>query len=448
VWFYALKVILVLYVPGSPFMIMNMVGNRKSAFKKRNAPPPPEPNGLVWPVTDHKSGERGSTETNKAIWRASLAAVDPAGAEKLQKVRNWRFGYVKQVEANVRASLASGEAALAVAKAGLAEAHRLFEFARPGKTTISLKDAMDTYTDAAFETVTIKGNGKKTGAIDLAIPYGGKMGAPYHDFKDQRNDLIKGDALRKQLEAWATAGVIEPDCAAALAAVADHPEWLDLSNHYFVLLGAGSAMGPLPLLLSLGANVYAVDIDRPNVWKNLIGKARAASGSFSFPVRASKAAGKNLNKMSDDELADVAGANLLQDTPEIATWLTSVCPQQRVTVGNYTYLDGALHVQVHMRSGVFKTRKERLLFLRYYFFSLFRSLFSVPKRSSRIPRILWNNRRSVLGLFNQLSLACDAIIGKLAEQRPDLALAFLCTPTDCHVIPKEAHDAAKKNLKV
>jgi len=36
----------------------------------------------------------------------------------------------------------------------------------------------------------------------------------------------------------------------------------------------------------------------------------------------------------------------------------------------------------------------------------------------------------------QLSLACDAIIGKLAEQRPDLALAFLCTPTDCHASTK------------
>jgi len=40
--------------------------------------------------------------------------------------------------------------------------------------------------------------------------------------------------------------------------------------------------------------------------------------------------------MSDDELAAVAGANLLEDTPEIATFLTTVCPQQRVTVGNYT----------------------------------------------------------------------------------------------------------------
>jgi hypothetical protein len=345
-WFYALKVILVLYAPGSPFMIMNMVGNRKGAFKKRNAPPPPAANGLVWPVTDKATGERGSTETNKAVWRAAIAAVDPAGEAALLKVRNWRFGYVKQVEANVRASLVSAQAALAVAQAGLAEAHRLFEFARPGQPTLSLKDAMDTYTDAAFETVTIQGRGAKTGQVDLAIPYGGKMGQPYHKYKDQRHDVIKGAALKQQLKAWAEAGVIEPDCAAALAAVADHPEWLDLSNHYFVLLGAGSAMGPLPLLLSLGANVYAVDIDRPAVWRGLIAKARAASGSFSFPVRAARVAGRDLAKLTDDELADVAGANLLEDTPELATWLTSVCPQQRVTVGNYTYLDGALHVQV------------------------------------------------------------------------------------------------------
>lgn len=345
-WFYALKTILVLYAPGSPFMIMNMVGNRKGAFKKRNAPPPPVANGLVWPVTNKATGERGSTDTNKAVWRAAIAAVDPSGAERLQNVRNWRFGYVKQVEANVRASLASAPAALAVAQAGLAEARRLFEFARPGQPTVSLQAAMDTYTDAAFETVTIQGRGAKNGAVDLAIPYGGKMGAPYHDFKDQRHDLLKGAALKQQLAAWAAAGVIEPDCAAALAAVADHPEWLDLSNHYFVLLGAGSAMGPLPLLLSLGAHVYAVDLDRPSVWRGLLAQARAASGSLTFPVRASKGAGRNLNQLSDGELADVAGANLLQDAPELATWLTSVCPQERVTVGNYTYLDGALHVQV------------------------------------------------------------------------------------------------------
>ncbi len=81
---------------------------------------------------------------------------------------------------------------------------------------------------------------------------------------------------------------------------------MDLSQHYFVLLGAGSAMGPLPLLLALGANVYAVDIDRPGVWSKLIGMARASSGEFTFPVRASKLKGRKLADMSDAELAEVS----------------------------------------------------------------------------------------------------------------------------------------------
>jgi hypothetical protein len=48
--------------------------------------------------------------------------------------------------------------------------------------------------------------------------------------------------------------------------VVTSPGQLDLSKRYFVLLGAGSAMGPLQVLLSLGANVIAVDLDRANIW--------------------------------------------------------------------------------------------------------------------------------------------------------------------------------------
>ncbi len=44
-----------------------------------------------------------------------------------------------------------------------------------------------------------------------------------------------------------------------------HPEWTDLSGKHFVLLGATSAMGPFLLLKELGANIIAVDIDRPAV---------------------------------------------------------------------------------------------------------------------------------------------------------------------------------------
>ena len=65
-----------------------------------------------------------------------------------------------------------------------------------------------------------------------------------------------------------------------------------------------------------------------------------------------------------------------------------------MTVGNYTYLDGDLHVK--------------------------------------------------------LALCADACIDALIaaaikEKRPQPTVAFLCTPTDIHVVPKEASKAAKKN---
>jgi len=397
VWYRGIILLLVAYVPGSPFMINNMWMNRKSAFKKRNAESgatgSKKPlSGLVWPVTNDKTGERGSTQTNKAIWVASVGAVDETISKKALKEKNWRYGYVKHVENNVRVSLTSTDAAVKVATEGLKTAHHLFQFIRGDKTT-SVQEAMDMYTQGVFETVTIKGSGSKKGVTDLSIPYAGRRGEPYYLSKNNRTNEIRGSELKEQLITWVANGVIEQDCADAIRLCVENPSWLDLSDHYFVLLGAGSAMGPLPLLLSLGANVIAVDIDRKPVWSKLIAMARASSGDFTFPVRSAKLDGinKKTSDMSDDELASVAGADLLNDTPEIATWVSKVCPQQRVTVGNYTYLDGALHVQ--------------------------------------------------------LSLACDAIISKVAEKRPDLALAFLCTPTDVHCVPEDAHTAAKKNLK-
>ena len=36
----------------------------------------------------------------------------------------------------------------------------------------------------------------------------------------------------------------------------------------------------------------------------------------------------------------------LEDTPEIASWLCSVCPQTKVTIGNYTYLDGPCDAKI------------------------------------------------------------------------------------------------------
>ena len=50
-------------------------------------------------------------------------------------------------------------------------------------------------------------------------------------------------------------GVIELSAGAQISQVARSAPRLDLSDRYFVLLGAGAAMGPFQLLLNHGANV-------------------------------------------------------------------------------------------------------------------------------------------------------------------------------------------------
>lgn len=401
VWVRTTYLIFAIYLAGSPYMIANMWGNRVRSFKKRiaDANPPPPPSGLVWPVTKEATQERESTPTNKLIWSEAIGAVDKEAKAKVDREKNWRFGYAKHVVKSVKLSLASEAAALAMAKAGLAAAHKTFRFRR-GADETSLAEAMTRYT-GGYETFEIEGKDYGKGiAPELQVPYGGRGPTkPYFQYRKNLEAQIKGEApalsgtaLLDQLTKWRGWGTIESTAAESIKKVVNN-KWMDLRGMYFVLLGATSAMGPLDLLLQYGANVIAVDIDRPFVWAKIIEKARNSRGKVYFPVSKEKAQGKKSVKdfASDAELAAASGANLLDKTPEICNWLKTVCPGKDLIIGNYTYLDGALHVQ--------------------------------------------------------LSVGCDAIMKGVCAERKGTAIAFLCTPTDLHVIPKEAHDAAIDNYK-
>ena len=352
------------YALGSPFMILNMAANRKSAFKKRFAKPPPPPRGLVWPL-DAK-GTRSSTNVNKAILAAALGAASPELAQNALKTKNWRFGYVKWLLALVEEQCKSPKTALACAEAGLDKAYDTFQFVAPDGSSVSLKEAMAARNTEKFQTGFVKGEGVSENEV-LEVPYKGK--------------ILSGQALKDQVQQWVDYGTIEPSAGDAIKNCVDHPEWLGLSNHYFVLLGAGSAMGPFLVLMALGANVVAIDLDRPAIWKRLIGIAKKSSGTLTFPMKADQK-----KCATDDSLYEASGCNLFTQTPLIRDWLLNLYPGKPFTVGCYAYLDGALHVQV--------------------------------------------------------SLAMDAICKDLSENRKGTSLAYLCTPTDLHLIPEAAHDAS------
>lgn len=155
---------------------------------------------------------------------------------------------------------------------------------------------------------------------------------------------------------WSSYGTIEPSAEAAIAAVATHSEWLDLSNHYFVLLGAGAAMGPLEILLEHGANIIAVDLDRAGIWTRLLTAAANSCGTMTFPLSKplTDAIGKSTVTADDiAALAPLAGCNLFTHTPEIKNWVSSVHSGHRLVIGGYAYLDSAAHVQVCSVRGAF-----------------------------------------------------------------------------------------------
>lgn len=224
-----------------------------------------------------------------------------------------------------------------------------------------------------FKTGIIKGTGSVT-SKPFEVPYKGRV--------------LSGDALKAQLTKWSSYGTIEPDAALALCSVADNG--MNLADKHFVLFGAGSAMGPFNKLLEHGATVVCIDIPgawggrAADMWKRLIATARASSGTIIFPLTKDQKECAN-----DDDLVKAIGCNLTEQTGEIYGWLTTVAPGKTLTVGNYTYLDGDLHVK--------------------------------------------------------LSIAADAIMRSLCATRPGTGIAFLCTPTDIHVVPEAARKAAEAN---
>eukprot|EP01062_Namystynia_karyoxenos_P058405 TRINITY_DN49954_c0_g1_i1.p1 TRINITY_DN49954_c0_g1~~TRINITY_DN49954_c0_g1_i1.p1 ORF type:complete len:823 (+),score=349.38 TRINITY_DN49954_c0_g1_i1:85-2469(+) len=346
------------------------------------APPPPE--GVEFPEID---GKRGSMEINQGCFAAAVEAVDKERAKKVREEKKWRGKYVGHVCENVRASLRTPEAALDVARAGLDYLHNHMVFVRDGKE-VPVKEAMAKYTQERFKTREIRGKGSQVDGY----------GVPYKTF-GTKGDLknLTGDQLRLQVDEWVRKGVIEVSTAHALNKVSENPGWCDLSDQYFVLFGASSAMGPFPILMDHGANVIALDLWLPpterrpdgfaDTWERLFAKARSSSGRLIFPVREDLPA-----DASDKDLARAAGCNLITEAPEIRTWLMPLMADKQFILFALAYLDGALFVKV--------------------------------------------------------SVAMDAIIQELVKGRKvKPALAYLCTPSDVHVRTAASAKAADTNFR-
>ena len=96
---------------------MNMVGNRKNAFKKRFAPPPKPERGCAFP--QDKKGTRSTTAPNRAAIAAAIEGCGPRAAKAAKACateKSYRFGYARHVKELVRQGAYSPQAAIGSAQ--------------------------------------------------------------------------------------------------------------------------------------------------------------------------------------------------------------------------------------------------------------------------------------------------------------------------------------------
>jgi hypothetical protein len=319
--------------------------------------------GVAFPVA--ADGRRSTSALGRAVVADALRRVDPGGASAASRETNWRAGYLTHFRTLIEAGLDSRQAAMSVARDGLASLHGRLRVVRQGEPETGLGALLSASARHELTAVHVAGGG--AAERELAVPY--------------RGERLSGSALLRQLDAWVATGVIESSCADAVRAVAASPEWLALPGRTVVVLGAGAEVGPLPVLLNWGARVIGIDLPRPAIWDRVLETARRSGGTLLVPVADAKPGRDGVDSGGDlGPLAQRAGFDLADDIPAVADWLAGV--EGPLVLGNYVYADGADNVRV--------------------------------------------------------ASAVDALTVRLQAERPDLALAFLATPTDVFAVPPDA----------
>jgi hypothetical protein len=270
-------------------------------------------------------GNRSTSAVGRSVVADALRSVDPTGARAAEGEANWRSGYLEHFRRLVEAGLTSPQAPVDIARDGLASLSGRMRIGG-GVEDLPLSDWPES--GLKLDGVEVVGNGERV--EELVLPY--------------RGERLRGPGIRRRLENWVAAGVVEPSVAEAVELVLDNPEWLRLEGRTVVVLGAGSEMGPLPSLMRWGARVAAVDLDRPEIWKRVLTVAKEGAGTLLAPTPAGR----------DGALDEVAGVDLLTEVPAVQRWLGEL--PGPLVLGNYVYADGATNLRLSVAVDELTTR--------------------------------------------------------------------------------------------
>ncbi|QBI18250.1 hypothetical protein ER308_00795 [Egibacter rhizosphaerae] len=280
--------------------------------------------GVAIPRTDGRRSTRGA---GRAVFAAAASAVDAELAESIRAERDWRRRYHRHARRLVARETLRADDLVAVARAGLAEAHERFEFLPPEQPdgpdgSVPLAEAASLPPRRPLHDVEV--HGQSVGTSEAVVPY--------------RGGRLRGDSLFAQLGHWVDEGTVEPSLAEAVRTVVRQPDWRDLSDVTIVALGAGAELSPVWWLSQWGATVLPIDLPGAGRWEGLLATLHEGRGRGVVPTR-----GPSEGGAGDHALADRAGADLTTDLPELCAWVRD--RPGPLVVLNTVYADGPDHIR-------------------------------------------------------------------------------------------------------
>ena len=254
----------------------------------------------------------------------TLAAAGKDNRELFQNITgapNWRKWYIRLYGQLAIEEGRSPSQLAKMATAGLAEFNSHLHTSSGQKLSEAVANG---FASDLVETVVIEGTGSKK-AIGVARNQGS----------------LAELATNWDLNGWAEPGLIE-----SFKFLDQNPN-LSLNGNLLFAVAGAAEFAPTEHWLAWGGEVAVVARNNPSTWEKLIAMARASGGKMLVPVvRVDRSTA--LSELSDQELAQVAGLDMLEHYAEIASWMNQLCKkaESKFILGLYAYTPKVNHIRV------------------------------------------------------------------------------------------------------
>ena len=256
--------------------------------------------------------------------RRTLAAAAMDNHELYQNISgapDWRKWYIRLF---AELAIEEGHSPSQLAKmatAGLKEFHSHLHTSSGEKLTVAVADG---FNSDLVETVVIRGTGSKK---PIAVA--------------RHSGPLATVAAEWDSNGWAEPGLIE-----SFRFLDQNPN-LSLDGNLLFAVAGAAEFAPTEHWLAWGGQVAVVARNNPKTWEQLISMARASGGQMLVPVvREDKSV--PLENLSDQQLAQVAGLDMLEHYAKIASWMKQLSNKatSKFILGLYAYTPKTNHVRV------------------------------------------------------------------------------------------------------